>query len=130
MSDKPKILLGIAIFLALILFPIWYSAASGGTGEMPELNVGTDEPECVRDKAWMRANHMDLLDEWRDEVVRGDGPAFFEFKGQQTEKSLSRTCMSCHTDYAGFCQRCHDYMSVTPYCWDCHNKPSASGMGE
>lgn len=134
-SDRGKIILGIVIFLVLILLPIWYSAASGGTGTMPELDVGVEAPKCVRDGAWMRANHMDVLDQWRDEVVRGTGPAFFDFEderfpGGKAEKSLSRTCMACHTNYEGFCQRCHDYMSVTPYCWDCHNRPTSGKVGE
>ena len=38
-------------------------------------------------------------------------------------KSLSGTCMSCHDDKAGFCDKCHDYLGVQPYCWDCHVEP-------
>lgn len=125
MFDKGKVLIGIAIFLVLILFPIWYGTASGGTGRPPDLDVGTDETICVKkDTAWMRANHMDLLDEWRDDVVRGEGPAWYvAHDNRRWEKSLTRTCMKCHTNYDGFCKKCHDYASVEPYCWECHNKP-------
>jgi hypothetical protein len=31
--------------------------------------------------------------------------------------------MACHTSKKEFCDRCHDYTSVTPYCWDCHLAP-------
>jgi len=31
--------------------------------------------------------------------------------------------MKCHTDKAKFCDRCHNYVGVTPNCWDCHVEP-------
>jgi hypothetical protein len=34
--------------------------------------------------------------------------------------SLSNTCLDCHSNKAEFCDRCHNYASVSPYCWDCH----------
>ena len=30
-------------------------------------------------------------------------------------------CLDCHSNTAEFCDRCHDYASVRPYCWHCHN---------
>jgi hypothetical protein len=33
------------------------------------------------------------------------------------------TCMQCHTSKKKFCDTCHAYASVTPYCWDCHLAP-------
>ena len=41
-------------------------------------------------------------------------------KGKTYNMSLSNTCMDCHDNKAEFCDRCHDYASVRPYCWDCH----------
>jgi hypothetical protein len=38
--------------------------------------------------------------------------------------SLSNTCLDCHSNYTEFCERCHQYASIEPYCWDCHiNNP-------
>jgi hypothetical protein len=37
--------------------------------------------------------------------------------------SLTRTCLDCHSNKAEFCDRCHTYMAVDPYCWDCHVEP-------
>ena len=54
MYDKGKVLLGIAIFLLLVLTPVWYAAARGGPAERPELNLGTDAKACVRDSEYMR----------------------------------------------------------------------------
>jgi hypothetical protein len=41
-------------------------------------------------------------------------------KGKEFEMSLQKTCMKCHTNKAEFCDKCHNYASVRPYCWDCH----------
>ena len=41
-------------------------------------------------------------------------------KGKEFEMSLSNTCIECHDNKAEFCDRCHNYASVRPYCWDCH----------
>jgi hypothetical protein len=31
--------------------------------------------------------------------------------------------MDCHSDKTKFCDQCHNYLSVNPYCWDCHIAP-------
>ena len=33
------------------------------------------------------------------------------------------SCMSCHSNKDEFCDRCHDYLAVKPYCWECHVEP-------
>ena len=71
----------------------------------------------------MRTSHMKLLDEWRHEVVR-DGDRFYKAaNGETYYKSLQVTCMECHSNKSKFCDQCHDYMAVSPYCWDCHIAP-------
>ena len=37
--------------------------------------------------------------------------------------SLSNTCLDCHSNKADFCDKCHNYASVRPYCWDCPSEP-------
>ena len=29
-------------------------------------------------------------------------------------------CLDCHKNKSNFCDKCHDYMGVKPYCWECH----------
>ena len=66
---------------------------------------------------------MRLLDQWRHEVVR-DGERYYTAgNGKIYYKSLQVTCMECHSNKSKFCDQCHDYMAVTPYCWDCHIEP-------
>ena len=71
---------------------------------------------------YMRTMHMDLLNEWREKVVR-EGERFTFAAGKKMEMSLSKTCMNCHPNKDQFCDQCHNYLDVKPYCWDCHVDP-------
>jgi len=123
MHDAGKVILGIIVFLALITFPIWYNVANGKAGYTPELERAAHGDNCVRDSAWMTGNHMDLLNQWRDEVVRQNSRYETGPDEVTDEKSISYTSLDCHQNKDKFCDRCHDYMGVTPYCWDCHIVP-------
>ena len=123
MHDTGKVITGLVIFLALIAAPVWYNLGSGQAGNVPVLDKATGEGSCVRDSSYMTVNHMDLLNEWRDQVIR-DGERFETTSdGQRYEKSLTNTCLGCHKSKERFCDRCHNYLSVDPYCWDCHIVP-------
>ncbi len=123
MYDGGKIIIGLIIFLALITFPVWYNVVDGKPHTQPDIKIVTDSKECVKDAEWMKHNHMNLLNEWRDKVVR-DGIRYFDGPGgKKWEMSLSNTCMNCHPNKADFCDQCHNYMDVSPYCWNCHIAP-------
>jgi hypothetical protein len=77
----------------------------------------------------MRARHMHILDEWRDRVVRLGERNYTAPDGKQYNMSLSNTCINCHHNREEFCNRCHNYVSIRPYCWDCHVNP-ANGFKE
>lgn len=126
MYDGDKIIIGIVIFFILVSFPIWVSAASGTIGEVPQLNLPADEEQCVEDAAWMRANHMDLLIDWRETVVREGIRTYTASDGKEYTMSLTDTCLDCHAPKAEFCDRCHDYVGATPNCWNCHVEPGGS----
>jgi hypothetical protein len=121
MYDSGKIIPGLIIFVLFITFPIWYNHGDAGAAPKPELP--TTAKKCVKSLAEMRANHMKLLNEWRDEVIRTGDREFFEIEGKQYQKSLQNTCMKCHANKKKFCDTCHTYASVSPYCWDCHLAP-------
>ena len=70
MYDASKIVAGLAVFVVLATSPLWYNAASGSSVAPPELKLPTDSTQCVEATDYMRASHMDLLNEWRDQVVR------------------------------------------------------------
>ncbi len=133
MYDAGKIIAGLVILVGIVTFPIWGSFGDSDVKPTPVVKVaGT----CVESAEYMRANHMQLLNDWRNEVVR-DGNRVYVSKeyGTKFDKSLSSTgtsaagsgekksCMSCHSNKKEFCDSCHDYTSVKPYCWECHIEP-------
>jgi len=124
MYDAPKVITGMLVFLGIVLLPFLLNA--GKDTRMPKPELPADESlECVASAEWMRSSHMQLLDDWRHEVVR-EGKRVFHSAGDQVfNKSLTRTCLSaeCHRNKKNFCDRCHVYASVKPYCWECHVIP-------
>jgi len=129
MYDARKIVPGLIIFFALIAFPLWLSAASGGINEPPELTLPANEDKCIEPVEFMRSDHMNLLIDWREEVVRRNERIYTASDGQQYTKSLTDTCLSCHSPKSEFCDRCHDYVGVQPTCWTCHVDPEAEQGG-
>jgi hypothetical protein len=125
MYDAGKIIVGLIIFIGLFTSPIWYDLASGESSNKPNivLPVNEDMKECVASTEYMRTSHMDLLNEWRDEVVRKGNRIYTSPNGKEFEMSLTKTCTNCHSNKTEFCDQCHDYLGVTPYCWDCHVEP-------
>ncbi len=121
MSDKGRIIAGLVIFVVVATFPIWYTLGAAGDVSPPDLELPEDGSQCVEDKEYMTANHMDLLNQWRDAVVR-DGEKYYTstMSGKRHEMSLTRTCMKCHSNRETFCDRCHDFAGVAPTCFDCH----------
>ncbi len=121
MKDKKIIISGLVIFIVIITFPFWYNR--GKAAPAPELiltDTAKAAKECVRTTEYMRAEHMKVLDLWRHSVVRNAERIYVNSKGKEFNMSLSNTCLDCHSNKAEFCDRCHDYASVRPYCWDCH----------
>lgn len=129
MYDAGKIIPGLVIFGILLAFPIWYSLANDGISYTPELIIVTEEEQCVETAQYMRDNHMRLLDEWRQSVVRDGNRIYVNSDGKEYEMSLTATCMGCHSNKEEFCDRCHNYAGVTPNCWDCHNAPEGQASG-
>jgi len=126
MYDISKIIPGLIIFFLLISFPIWVSASSGSINYVPDINLPADEKQCVESAEWMKANHMDLLVDWREEVVRDDTRIYTSTDGKEYVKSLTDTCLRCHSPKVDFCDRCHDYVAAEPDCWKCHVDPEGS----
>ena len=125
MGDKGKILFGLAVFVILITYPFWSRLAAGDSDAgRPELEYPADATACVEDTPYMTANHMNLLNQWRDDLVRNGDTQYTSFTtGETYLKSLTKTCLDCHESRDDFCTRCHDYSDVAPTCWECHTTP-------
>ncbi|MBI5639962.1 MAG: sulfate reduction electron transfer complex DsrMKJOP subunit DsrJ [Nitrospirae bacterium] len=131
MYNGGKIIVGLVVFIALFAFPFYYNI--GKAMEKPEPKTDTPailqwekehgKKECVESKEFMRSEHMQLLNDWRDSVVRNGDRIYTNAAGKQFTMSLQNTCMNCHSNKKEFCDKCHNYMAVKPYCWGCHIQP-------
>jgi hypothetical protein len=122
--DKGKIFLGLAIFIGLVASPFWFNPVFGtGQSAPPEVKLPAKDKLCVLPKAEMRASHMQVVYDWRETVVRGGGRTVRLPDGREMVMSLSNTCLGCHGAKKEFCDTCHTYLAVKPFCWDCHFDP-------
>ncbi len=129
MYNGGKIIIGLIIFVALFTFPFYYNI--GKVNAKPEPKIDTpaiqhlppEDKHCVQPKSFMRGEHMQLLNQWRDSAVRDGNRVYEGMGGKKYYISLQNTCMKCHSNKKEFCDKCHNYMGVTPYCWSCHIAP-------
>ena len=137
---------GVIVFLALFTAPFWLNMGSGKYA-YPDVAVPKADaamtveawaklPQaerllqpgvaCIEPKEYMRAEHMQMLNTWRDQALREEKREYVSTNGAKWEVSLQNTCMKCHANKAEFCDKCHDSNSVSPYCWDCHVAPKGN----
>lgn len=122
---RKNVIAGVILFLIIAVSPIWYNAFTGKAHYVPELTRPTDVKECVESTPYMRANHTKMLTRWKEMVVRTGRRTYgAEKDGKTYTISLSGTCLSCHSNKAEFCDKCHNYAGVKPVCWNCHNAPN------
>lgn len=130
MYDGGKIILGLIIFVAFVTFPFYNNAGKASKTPEPKLDTPAiqqmKERKCIEPKGFMRAEHMKLLNQWRDWVVRDGNSIYVASDGKRYAMSLQNTCMNCHSNKKKFCDECHNYVAVKPYCWDCHIAPKES----
>ncbi|AFM41238.1 putative sulfite reductase-associated electron transfer protein DsrJ [Desulfosporosinus acidiphilus SJ4] len=151
-----RIIASLVIFVAVLAFPFFYNLGKAAAG--PVINVPSNS-QCVEPAAYMRANHMQLLNEWRDQYVREGKTVYVNSQGKSFDINID-TCTKCHyansstavnhpavsttganpaTNTTGasnsvvnpsdqFCVTCHNYASVEPTCWSCHNLPGGANQ--
>lgn len=124
MYNGGKIITGLIIFVLLISAPFWLNV--GQANELPDISLDTpainqlSEKQCVESVEFMRSQHPQLLNDWRDHVVREGESIYVSSSGKMYEMSLDNNCLQCHSNQSQFCDACHTYTSVELYCWDCH----------
>ena len=128
MYNSGKIITGLAVFFVLTALPFLLNLGRANAKIEPSINTpeinAMAVKQCVESKEFMRAEHMQLLNDWRDEVVRNGNRIYTSrSNGMQFSISLQNTCMKCHSNKKEFCDKCHNYMAVKPYCWSCHIAP-------
>ncbi len=134
MNDKKIIVAGLIIFILIVISPFLYNL--GNSAPVPEIELSAEAKaagQCVESKEFMKKEHMQVLDIWRNSVVREGKRIYTNSNGKEYNMSLStgeESCLGCHSDKTKFCDRCHDYASVSPYCWDCHIDPKEKNNGK
>ena len=127
LRDRGLIIAGLAVFLIVATFPFWYGR--GKAVAPPDLELDTPvinklaERKCLESTPYMRANHMKLLVDWRNSVVRKGNRVYTATNGKTFEMNLTGTCFHCHSNQKHFCDRCHTYVGAKPDCWSCHIIP-------
>ncbi len=124
MYDSGKVLLGIIIFLVMVTFPLYYNIGRADIKPEPNLNTPAIQKmvrkQCIEKTAFMRANHMKLLQGWMNGFLK-DGTMEYKAQNGKTYETSFDTCMECHASRKSFCDTCHSYAGVQPYCWKCHS---------
>ena len=130
--DGGKIIAGLIVFVGLAAFPFYYNIGKANPTPEPKLDTPAikqwekqyGKKECIEPKAYMRAEHMQILNNWRDSVVRDNERQYKSAaSGKHFTMSLQNDCMKCHSNKKKFCDECHNYLAVKPFCWDCHIAP-------
>ncbi|MBI5213523.1 MAG: sulfate reduction electron transfer complex DsrMKJOP subunit DsrJ [Nitrospirae bacterium] len=127
MYNGGKILIGIIVFLLFAAFPFYNNIGKVSAKPEPKLDTPViqqlAEKKCVEPKEFMKAEHMQMLNDWRDAAIREGKRIYVNSEGKIFNISLQNTCMNCHSNKKEFCDKCHAYAAVKPYCWTCHIEP-------
>ena len=133
MRERLLILAGLAVLVGLLTWPSWQGLAAREAASAPQPAVRAGLAHCIRDTAWMRRNHMQLLMHGRDAVVH---------QGIRNPEETLPGCMNCHLTRLAdgsypavsspqfFCNGCHRYAGVQTDCFGCHsNRPDPATGG-
>ena len=123
--NAKAVTVGIVAFLVVCTSPFWAGFGSSDYTS-PKVSLPKDAKECIEDTAFMKAEHMQLLNEWRDQALRQGNRVYVAKNGKKWIISLQSTCLKCHNDYEQFCDKRHKTNNVEPYCWSCHVLPKGS----
>lgn len=124
-----KYVIPLVIILLIIFFsPLIYNASAPGfEKEAPTVKNGElAKPEgdhCIENATWMKAWHMDLIHNLRTEAIRHQDITYTSEDYGETYNASLNTCWECHESKEDFCNACHEYTGVKPYCFECHITP-------
>lgn len=131
--------IGVFTVIIIAILAVPFIVNIGQAKGSPDVSLDTPQinampvKECIEPTDYMRESHMQLLDQWRDAVVRQGQYQYVSQSGQVYDMSLDETCLGCHSNQEEFCDRCHEFSSVDLYCWQCHgledsDNPNATYM--
>jgi cytochrome c553 len=132
--DAKYVVAGLVLFFVLATCALWPNLGKTVPVPQPKLDtpviqkLAEKDRKCILPTPEMRATHMQMLIDWRENVVRSKeqqvttsrGREFVAPDGKKYLASLTNTCMECHSNKVEFCDQCHNYAAVVPNCWGCH----------
>ena len=104
MYNGGKIIIGILIFVGLVISPFLLTGEKATAKPDPKVDtpeimkLPENERKCVESKDYMKREHMKMLNEWRDLVVRDGLTIYINKSGKEHTMSLQNTCMKCHSN--------------------------------
>ncbi len=132
MYDSGKVIIGLVIFFGFFTFAFWYNMGKAAPAPKPKLDTPVIKKmvkkQCIESTHFMRTTHMQLLNHLRDQALRQGNRWYTNKRGEKVWISLQNTCLKCHSNKKEFCDKCHNYVGVDPYCWDCHFDPNRSKL--
>lgn len=127
MHNSGKIIIGLIIFLLFAMYPFYNNIGKVNAKPEPRIDTPVIEQmavkQCVEPRKFMRVEHMQLLNDWRDAALRDGNRLYTASDGKTYDINLQNTCMNCHSNKRKFCDECHNYVGVHPYCYKCHLEP-------
>ena len=91
------------IFCGLLMFAARCSPFRSGTcvagrtrPAQPESVLPASEKQCVAPLGYMRASHMQMLLDWREDVVRRGDRRILRIQRQGLREEPDATCLGCH----------------------------------
>ncbi len=89
MNDKKLIIAGLIIFVFIFIFPFLYNLCGTTEAVDPVLSEKAQAAKfCVVSKEKMKVDHMQILDEWRDVVVRKGERVYVNSNGQALRRPV------------------------------------------
>ncbi len=123
MYSTKWVIAGIVVFLIAMTLPVWYNAAMGEQITPPKLVLPKNKTHCVESESYMISDHMELLVKWREMNVRKGEGFYISNTYDVPYKTQLVQCFQCHKSYDDFCGKCHNFVGVRPYCFECHSTP-------
>lgn len=118
-----KIIASLIIFVGLFTVPFFYNLGKANAG--PEIDAQQlAEFQSIEPSVNMIANHPQLFNQWRDELVRNGKTVYINSEGKAIDINIEKLAGADPSNQ--FCVSCHNYAAVDPTCWDCHIGPEGA----
>ncbi|RLI82169.1 MAG: sulfur reduction protein DsrJ [Archaeoglobales archaeon] len=122
MYHKGYVVLFVIAILVVVLTPLILANSGRGFEDIRNYLEKPKGDRCVESKEYMIANHMEVLNEWREMAIREGKRIYFSKTYGVLYNGSIEECFKCHT-YKEFCEKCHEFSGVHMYCLTCHTPP-------